>query len=65
MKGFIEIQSLSDGSKMLMAVNKITAIVECDYGVFIETDVDGKGRPVGVPVAESYDDIKTKILNAG
>ncbi len=64
MKGFIEIQSLRDGSKVLLSIGQICTVVECDYGTFIETDIDGKGRPVGIPVADSYEQIKQKILNS-
>lgn len=64
MQGFIEIQSLADGSVILLPIGKIRAVLECDYGAFIETDIDGKGRPTGIPVSESYIEIKQKIFNA-
>lgn len=64
MQGFIELKTLTDDSAILLPIAQITAIVERDYGTFIETGVDGKGRTIGIPVADSYEQIKQKILNS-
>ncbi len=64
MQGFIEVKTLTDDSAILLPIVHITAVVERDYGTFIETGVDGKGRTIGIPVADSYEQIKQKILNS-
>ncbi len=64
MQGFIELKTLTDDSAILLPIAQITAVVERDYGTFIETGVDGKGRTIGIPVADSYEQIKQKILNS-
>lgn len=55
---------MSDNSTVLLSVASIRSVVKRDYGVFIETDIDSKGRPVGIPVAKSYDEIYLKIFNS-
>lgn len=64
MQGFIELKTLTDDSAILLPIAHITAVVERDYGTFIETGIDGKGRTIGIPVAESYEQIKQKIQNS-
>ena len=61
MKGFIEVTEIG-GSKVLLHINKIISVLECDNGTFIETDVDRKGESSGVLVSERFDGIKFKIL---
>ncbi len=48
MQGFIEVKTLTDDSAILLPIVHITAVVERDYGTFIETGVDGKGRTIGI-----------------
>lgn len=48
MQGFIEVKTLTDDSAILLPIVHITAVVERDYGTFIETGVDGKGRTIGM-----------------
>ncbi len=64
MKGFIEVKSLSDGSTVLISIDRIKTIVITEYGAFIETDIDGKGRPVGIPVVDNYEQICQKIYSS-
>lgn len=64
MQGFIEVKTLTDDSAILLPIAHITAVVERDYGTFIETGIDGKGRTIGIPVADSYEQIKQKIHNS-
>ena len=64
MQGFIEVKSLNEGGACLLSVSEIRTVVERGYGAFIETNIDGKGRPIGIPVADSYEEIKQKIINS-
>lgn len=62
MKGFIEVTLFGYG-KALYPVWLITAVLQDDDGTFIEMGKDGKDKHVGVFVAESYDEVKQKIIN--
>lgn len=62
MKGFIEV-TLNYGEKVLCPVRIITAVLQDYDGTFIETGKDGKDKHTGMFVAESYDEVKQKIMN--
>ena len=63
MKGFIEVTDYDGGMRVILPVDKITSIV-CDKAksVFIEMGVDNKGVTSGILVAESYEEIKQKLI---
>lgn len=61
MKGFIEVTEITENSAVLVPIGKITAILKCDEGAFIETGFDGKGKSTGICTAENYEEIKQKI----
>lgn len=66
MKGFLELTMWYKGKaceKCMIPIRLITAIVEDKDGTFVETGRDEKGEGTGVFVAESYDEVKQKIIN--
>lgn len=62
MKGFIEVTERMENYSVLCPVGKITAVIDMDDGVFIETGFDGRGKSTGICVTESYENIKQKLI---
>lgn len=61
MKGFIEVTEYDGEAKILVPVEKITAIV-CDCnGVYIEMGTNGDASSSGILVRESFEAVKRKI----
>lgn len=65
MEKFIEVTDYDDGTKMLLPIDKIITI-ESDGSdsVFISMLIDSDSTPVGVYVAESYEEIKAKLIKS-
>ncbi len=62
MKNFIEVTDYDDGTKMLLAIDKIISIEDDgDNGVFIAMFKGNDGVSIGVSVSESYDEIKNRL----
>ena len=66
MKGFLELTMWDKGKareKCMVPVRLITAIVEDKDGTFVETGRDEKGEGTGIFAADSYEEVKQKIIN--
>lgn len=61
MKDFIEVADLKTKNKICIPVQHILSFTASGGGTYIETYCAGKYRSLGFVVAESYDEIKTKI----
>ena len=62
-KSFIEVTDYDGGFKVLVPIAKITGIVsDFDGSVYIEMGTNGSECSSGVLVAESFDEVKQKLM---
>lgn len=65
MKGFIEVTDYDGGMKVLVPIGKVTGIVcDGDGSVFIEMGTNDGGTSSGILVAETFDEVKRKIIES-
>lgn len=64
MKNFIEVTDYYDGTKMLLAIDKIISIEHDVDGTFIAMLRGNDDAPIGASVTESYEEIKNKIIKS-